>query len=148
VLSRTLLDSDIIVFDLLDSLQEASQAVSCMQCFILDLADPNTQIATPKVFVAISTIMTWAKTKIENEEAEALVEDEYRRRKAHPNFKAHLALEKEIVKLGSKKSNLKTFVIAAGMIYHGGDSLFHYLFKVFALDLGRLAQRKGAFVLR
>lgn len=72
--------------------------------------------------------MTWAKTKIENEDAESLAEDEFRRRKAHPNFKEHLALEKDITKIG-KKTNLKTYVIAAGMIYHAGESLFHHFLK-------------------
>jgi adenylate kinase len=72
--------------------------------------------------------MTWAKTKIESDETDVLTEDEYRRRKAHPNFKEHLALEKEITKAG-KKTNLKTYVIAAGLVYHTGESIFHHIFK-------------------
>ena len=57
-----------------------------------------------------------------------MAEDEYRRRKPHPNFKSHLAVEKNIIKLG-KKSTFKTFVIAAGLLYHAGDSLFHHFLK-------------------
>jgi adenylate kinase len=88
--------------------------------------------------------MTWAKTKIESvlynlnntkDDADAfLAEDEYRRRKPHPNFKSHLAVEKNIIKLG-KKSTFKTFVIAAGLQYHAGDGLFHHFLKVFLLWL-------------
>lgn len=73
--------------------------------------------------------MTWAKTKSESEDGEGSVtEDEFRRRKPHPNWKSHLALEKNITKFG-KKANLKTFVIATGLVYHAGDSIFHYLLK-------------------
>ena len=83
----------------------------------------------PKTFIALSTIMTWAKTKVENEDPEtAIPEDEYRRRKPHPNFKGFAALEKTIVK-HSKKEKFKGFVIAPGLVYHSGDSIFHSLFK-------------------
>lgn len=111
---------------MLTSLQETTAAVQSNLYIILVLNDAGT-FETPKTFVALSTILTWSKTKIEDEE-NALTEEEYRRRKSHPNFKAHLALEKEIIKLG-KKTNLKTYVIASGLVYHAGDSIFHHLFK-------------------
>lgn len=80
--------------------------------------------------IAISTVMTWAKTKTDPDDPEApLIEDDYRRRKAHPNFKNHLEAEKSILKFG-KKSSFSTFVIAPGLVYHSGDCIFHYLFKV------------------
>lgn len=60
---------------------------------------------------------------------ENLTEDEYRRRRAHPNFRDLLAAEKSIVKFG-KKSSFKTYIVVPGLIYHAGDSIFHYLFKV------------------
>ena len=59
--------------------------------FNLVLAEKADSFEKPKTFVAVSSIMTWAKTKIENEDADSLTEDEFRRRKAHPNFKNHLA---------------------------------------------------------
>ena len=94
----------------------------------LVLAEQSETFTAPKTFIAVSSVLTWAKTKIENEEADSLTEDEFRRRKAHPNFKAHLALEKEITKFG-KKNNLKTYVIAPGLVYHAGESIFHFLLK-------------------
>ncbi|ORY48290.1 P-loop containing nucleoside triphosphate hydrolase protein [Rhizoclosmatium globosum] len=73
--------------------------------------------------------MTWAKTKVDQDDPEAfLAEDEYRRRKPHPNYKNHIQIEKNIMKFG-KKSSLKTFVIASGLIYHAGDSIFHHMLK-------------------
>lgn len=113
---------DIIVFDLLSQLDDASWAVQAL----FDSADTWEK---PKTFIAISSIMTWAKTKVEGDDSEAsITEDEFRRRKCHPNFKAHLAVEKNIIKCG-KKPNLKTYVIASGLVYHAGDCIFHYIFK-------------------
>jgi adenylate kinase len=88
---------------------------------------------TPKTFIALSTIMTWAKTKVDPEEPDAaFTEDEYRRRKSHVNFKEHLAFEKNVVKQ-SKKEKFKGYVIAPGLVYHGGDSIFHEFLKVFSI---------------
>eukprot|EP00842_Homolaphlyctis_polyrhiza_P001759 jgi/Hompol1/2584/HPOL_001428-RA len=119
---QALLNSDTIVYDLLNALDEASWAIEA-------LAERADQFDKPKVFIAISSIMTWARTKVESEDGDGVIaEDEYRRRKPHPNWKAHLSLEKNITKLG-KKNNLKAYVIASGLIYHAGDSIFHSLFK-------------------
>ncbi|KAI8897949.1 hypothetical protein BC833DRAFT_591684 [Globomyces pollinis-pini] len=119
---RLLLESDVIVYDLLTNLEEANWALN----FLAPLIDT---FEKPKIFVAISTVMTWAKTKLDSEESETpFAEDEYRRRKPHPNFKNHLSFEKLLVKY-SKKEKFKGFVIASGLVYHSGDSIFHYLFK-------------------
>ena len=57
-------------------------------------------------------------------------EEDYRKRKAHPNFKSHLSCEKLAIKLGkTNKSKLMTYVIAAGLMYGEGENLFHFLFK-------------------
>ena len=57
-------------------------------------------------------------------------EEDYRRRKPHPNFKTHISAEKLVIKLGkTNKSKLLTYVVAAGLTYGAGEELFHYLFK-------------------
>ena len=100
----------------------------------------------PKAFIGVSTVMTWARTKVDpvmqhlflsngmhikQEDPEAfLSEDEYKRRKAHPNFKRQIEAEKIVMKCGSK-AGLKTYIVASGLVYHSGDSIFHYLLKVF-----------------
>ena len=84
----------------------------------------------PKTFIGISSVMTWAKTKMESDDPDSsLAEDEYRRRKPHANFKNQLAVEKSIIKFG-KKTSFKTFVIASGILYHSGDCIFHNIIKV------------------
>ena len=58
-------------------------------------------------------------------------EDDYRRRRPHPNFKEHISAEKTAMKFGkTNKSKLVTYVIAAGLTYGAGENIFHYLFKV------------------
>ncbi|KAJ3068662.1 Adenylate kinase 7, partial [Quaeritorhiza haematococci] len=119
---NALLASDVIVFDLLSSLDDATWAIEVLN----EAAETFT---TPKTFIAISTVMTWAKTKVDPDDPDAyLTEEDYRRRKPHVNFKAHLAVEKNVIKLG-KKSSIRAYVVAAGLLYHSADCIFHYLFK-------------------
>lgn len=57
-------------------------------------------------------------------------EEDYRKRKAHPNFKSHLSAEKLVIKLGkTNKSKFMTYCIAAGFMYGEGENLFHSYFK-------------------
>ncbi|KND00419.1 uncharacterized protein SPPG_04741 [Spizellomyces punctatus DAOM BR117] len=123
LLKETLLSCDVIIYDIISCLDEASWAIEM-------LAEEADNFAEkPKVFIGVTSVMTWARTKVDAEDPDAfLAEDDYRRRKPHPNFKSHILVEKNIVKHG-KKSALKTYVIAAGLVYHPGDSIFHFLFK-------------------
>ncbi|KAJ3142639.1 Adenylate kinase 7 [Physocladia obscura] len=123
ILKKTLVECDVIIYDLNQSLEEASWAIE----FLSQISD--TFVDKPKTFIALSSIMTWAKTKIDQDDPEAfLAEDEYRRRKPHTNYKTQIQIEKNIMKFG-KKSALKTYVIASGLIYHAGDSIFHHMLK-------------------
>jgi adenylate kinase len=121
-IKKVLLEADVIIYDALDNLQETEWALQF-------LADETDRFEKPKTFVAISTIMTWAKTKGDPDDPEApFTEDDYRKRKPHPNFKDHATLEKLVVK-HSKKEKFKGYVIAPGLVYHAGDSIFHHLIK-------------------
>ena len=81
-------------------------------------------------------------------------EEDYRRRRSHPNFTDHIALEKLVIKVGKTvsglfkfygytckhpcmvigtlqdKSKLTSYMVAAGLTYGAGESIFHFLFKV------------------
>ncbi|KAJ3295038.1 Adenylate kinase 7 [Borealophlyctis nickersoniae] len=138
LLRDTLLDCDVIIYDLTSCLDEASWAIEIQythepayaQLQPPALSELSDTFATkPKTFIAVSTIMTWARTKVDSDDPDTFItEDEYRRRKPHPNFKPHIAVEKNIIKHG-KKAALRTFVVAAGLVYHSGESIFHYLLK-------------------
>lgn len=126
-----IIDSDYIIFDLTSNAAEAQATAEWLH------SQAESFNERPKTLIVISTLMTWAKTRTaanggdgeENAESSgALVEEDYRRRKPHPNFKSIWNAEKEIIKLG-KKSSFKTFVISPGLIYHGGDSIFHPFLK-------------------
>ncbi|TPX33306.1 adenylate kinase [Synchytrium microbalum] len=122
-LQDLILSSDVIIYDLLQNVEEAEWAIELLNERAESFADK------PKIFIGVSTIMTWAKTKGDPEEPEAFItEEEYRRRKSHPNFKTHNAVEKSIIKYG-KKASLKAYVVGAGLVYHAGESIFHYILK-------------------
>jgi len=118
-LYKILVTCDIIIYDITTCMDEALYIAKKFN------KDAESFHEHPKTFIAVSSIMTWARTKVEDEN---LTEDEYRRRRAHPNFRDLLAAEKSIVKYG-KKSSFKTYIVVPGLIYHSGDSIFHFLFK-------------------
>ncbi len=63
-------------------------------------------------------------------------EDEFRRRRAHPNFKEHHSAEKLITKLGlTNKKKLLTYIVATGLTYGMEENVFHYMFKSAWLNL-------------
>ncbi len=75
--------------------------------------------------------------------------DEFRRRRAHSNYKEHHTAEKIIIKLGltvchlkrifikkisifnfqQNKKKLFTYIVATGLTYGMEENVFHYLFK-------------------
>eukprot|EP00047_Mylnosiga_fluctuans_P001361 m.219923 g.219923 ORF g.219923 m.219923 type:complete len:665 (+) comp10277_c0_seq1:1060-3054(+) len=126
-LKAELLAATHIVYDITqhaDVIPEAIWAIEALDAVSDDFAGN-------KVFVLVSTIMTWAKTKpVDPEDLSPIAEDEFRRRRPHLNFKAHLDLEKQVTKIGKKENTkLLTYVVCAGLLYGDGELLFHRFFK-------------------
>jgi len=126
-LKDTLMGCQTVIWDIAvpDQVDGCSWAVEMLRDE-MDLFEEN------KLFLCISSVLTWGKTRsADPEDAEApIMEEEYRRRRPHNRFKTHIDCEKLVVKCGRKtKGKFKTYVAASGLQYGAGEDVFHALFK-------------------
>jgi len=126
-LKDTLLGCQAVVWDIAapDQVDGCSWAVEMLR-------DEMESFDENKLFLCISSVLTWGKTRsADPEDAEApIMEEEYRRRRPHNRFKTHIDCEKLVIKCGRKtKGKFKTYVAASGLQYGAGEDVFHALFK-------------------
>eukprot|EP01017_Pseudomicrothorax_dubius_P008468 TRINITY_DN12791_c0_g1_i1.p1 TRINITY_DN12791_c0_g1~~TRINITY_DN12791_c0_g1_i1.p1 ORF type:complete len:709 (-),score=197.98 TRINITY_DN12791_c0_g1_i1:91-2217(-) len=140
VLTRVLLDSDVIIYDLTSSrLDEVDYAIRTLK--IADFSET-------KIFVLISSITVWSGTppKERKEDAGPLTgeseheddpkdgnspyrEEEYLKRRSLPRYEVLKNLESQCLAAGQLRRNLRTYVICPGILYGNGERLFYSLFK-------------------
>lgn len=123
-----LMECDVIIYDIIHDPEQVDEACWAISALHSELE----RIDKPKIFILLSTVLTWAKTKpADPEEPEIpFTEEDFRRRKAHPNYKDHLAAEKTVIKFGkTNKKKLSSYVLCSGLIYGLDENIYHYLFK-------------------
>ena len=119
-LRAAVMECELVVLDCLGNMDGAEA--------LLESISGVKEFEDEKVLVGVSSVMTWTRTSPDAEEPEkALTEEEYKRRRPHSNFKELLALEKLVTK--SKRTGLRTHVVAAGLTYGMEEDLFHDLFR-------------------
>lgn len=89
----------------------------------------NAEHETTKIVIGLSNVLTWANTKPDPQEA-AFAEEDYRKRKPHPNYRHLILLEKMVTRLQTKNEKIKSFVICSGLPYGEGEDGMHFLFKM------------------
>ncbi|XP_061742393.1 adenylate kinase 7-like [Nerophis ophidion] len=123
------MECDIIIYNITHNPQQIPQASYLLSA----LHDKISLFSKPKMFILISTVMTWTCSQpITSDDLELpFTDDDFRRRQAHPNFQEHLELEKKVVKLGkSDRRMFATYVVASGLQYGMGEQVFHFFFKM------------------
>ncbi|XP_017267301.1 adenylate kinase 7 isoform X2 [Kryptolebias marmoratus] len=130
-LFQCLLDCDVVVYNISESstLQQVDEATWAVTALHAQMETFKSR----KMFILVSTVMTWAMTKPqEPDDPDAFFsEEDFRQRRPHPSFRNHNNLEKLVLKLArGKKSKLKCYVVTSGLQYGMGENLFHYFFKV------------------
>ncbi|KAK5648243.1 hypothetical protein RI129_003135 [Pyrocoelia pectoralis] len=129
-----------IIYDITQNSDEIPKALDTLskienEIEKLQTLGPKTfkRIPEVRVFILISNIMTWALTKPIDPEDPSLpfTEADYKKRRAHPNFKMHIECERQVVLKGRKTpEKLKTYVICSGIIYGAEEEDLTFLFKL------------------
>ncbi len=89
--------------------------------------------AEEKLFICISSIMTWALAN-PKEKTEFLHEEDRFLRKTFPKYQFLLKIEDQCLEANHFKPNLRCFCIVSGIPYGNGEDILFPFFKAFLLN--------------
>ncbi|XP_010607444.1 adenylate kinase 7 isoform X3 [Fukomys damarensis] len=123
-----LLECNTIIYNITESPKQAEEAMWAVSA----LNEEVSHFGKRKVFILVSTVMTWARSKpLDPDDSEVpFTEEDYRRRKNHPNFLDHITAEKTVLKFGKNTKMFATYVVAAGLQYGMEGGILHTFFKL------------------
>lgn len=125
---EAVLAADYVVWDISSDAEQVQAGYNAINA----LAENTDGNVGSKVFVCLSSVLTWGKTRPQDMEdpTAPVLEEEFKRRRAHNKYRRHIDLEKHVTQCGKvTPSKLQTFVVASGINYGAGENVLHGMFR-------------------
>ncbi|KAL5104640.1 Adenylate kinase 7 [Taenia crassiceps] len=122
-----LFECDCVIYDITSDVSQAEEALWVAK----SLANDYQRIGKKKVFILVTHLLSWLRSKTDASEGNHPMYDEenHAKRTPHPLYKRQFAAERIIFNLGKKhRKRLVTYVVGCGIPYGGPEGIFEPFF--------------------